>query len=87
MSCRVLGRGVETTTLNLVVEQARALGATRLIGEYVPTKKNGMVRDHYSRLGFSVVSQTPEGASIAVLDLAGFTPAASFIIVSEGASS
>jgi FkbH-like protein len=87
MSCRVLGRGVETTTLNLVVEQARALGATRLIGEYVPTKKNGMVRDHYSRLGFSVVSQTPEGASIAVLDLAGFTPAASFITVSEGASS
>jgi FkbH-like protein len=53
MSCRVLGRRMEEETLNLVVEQARALGATRLVGVYRPTAKNGMVRDHYQKLGFS----------------------------------
>ena len=52
MSCRVLGRGVERATLDLVVAEARRLGATRLIGEYRPTAKNGMVRQHYPALGF-----------------------------------
>ncbi len=52
MSCRVLGRQMEEETLNLVVAQARALGAERLIGVYRPTAKNGMVREHYAKLGF-----------------------------------
>ena len=84
MSCRVLGRGVERTTLNLVAAQAQALGATRLVGEYLPTKKNGMVREHYTRLGFVPVAAEPSGASTAVLDLTGFTPETTFIHVSEG---
>ncbi len=86
MSCRVLGRGVERTTLNLVAAQARALGATRLVGEYIPTKKNGMVREHYIRLGFKPLSETPGGATTAVLDLAAFEPAPTFIHVIEGPS-
>ncbi len=86
MSCRVLGRGVERTTLNLVAEQARALGATRLIGEFIPTKKNGMVRDHYEKLGFAPMSRDEDGASTSVLDLAGFEPAHTFIHVTEGPS-
>jgi FkbH-like protein len=84
MSCRVLGRQVESTTLNLIAAQARTLGATRLVGIYVPTKKNGMVKDHYARLGFSMVAADPSGASRGVLDLARFTPADTFIDVCEG---
>ncbi len=84
MSCRVLGRGVERTTLNLVAAQALALGATRLVGEYVPTKKNGMVRDHYAKLGFAPLAAAPDGSSSAVLELGGFTPEPTFIHVSEG---
>jgi FkbH-like protein len=84
MSCRVLGRQVEPTTLNLVAAQAQALGARRLVGEYVPTKKNAMVRDHYERLGFSVTARDAAGGSRAVLDLANFTPAETFIQVREG---
>src|SRR6185312_7503440 len=38
MSCRVLGRKVEPTTLNLVAREAVKLGARRLVGEYIPTK-------------------------------------------------
>ena len=55
MSCRVMGRGVETAFLAYLVEQARELGAVRLLGEYLPTAKNGMVRDLYRDHGFVVL--------------------------------
>jgi FkbH-like protein len=84
MSCRVLGRQVEPTTLNLIAREAGKLGARRLVGEYVPTKKNGMVKDHYVKLGFTVMETDQAGGSRAVLDLAGYTPAETFIHVSEG---
>jgi FkbH-like protein len=83
MSCRVLGRQVEPTTLNLVAEQAQKLGAKRLVGEYIPTKKNAMVKDHYAKLGFTVVNEAADGSSRAVLDLTAFTPAETFIDVRE----
>ncbi len=53
MSCRVLGRGVEQFVLNTIVGKARELGIKRVIGEYLATAKNGMVKDHYARLGFT----------------------------------
>ena len=84
MSCRVLGRQVEPATLNLVADLARRLGASRLRGEYVPTKKNAMVRDHYEKLGFTVVARDAGGGSIAELDLAGLQPVPTFIQVTEG---
>mgnify|MGYP005809559925 CR=1 FL=1 len=84
MSCRVLGRQVEPTTLNLIVENAKRLGGRRLIGEYIPTKKNGMVKDHYAKLGFTVLETTPEGGNRNILDLASYTPAETFIHVVEG---
>jgi len=86
MSCRVLGRQVEPTTLNLVAAQARALGAHRLIGEYFPTKKNGMVRDHYVKLGFTRIAEAADGSNTNVLDLTSFEPAPTFIHVVEGSS-
>jgi FkbH-like protein len=84
MSCRVLGRQVEPTTLNLIAQEARKLGARRLIGEYIPTTKNGMVKDHYAKLGFTVMETSPDGGNRNILDLAGFTPADTFIHVVEG---
>ncbi len=84
MSCRVLGRQVEPTTLNLIAQEAAKLGARRLVGEYIPTKKNGMVKDHYARLGFTVMQADEAGGNRNVLDLAGFTPAETFIHVTEG---
>ncbi|WP_428487158.1 HAD-IIIC family phosphatase [Rhodopila sp.] len=83
MSCRVLGRQVEPTTLNLIVQQAANLGAKRVVGEYLPTKKNAMVKDHYVRLGFTVMATDPAGGNRNVLDLATFTPADTFIHVTE----
>ncbi|MBV9860695.1 MAG: HAD family hydrolase [Alphaproteobacteria bacterium] len=84
MSCRVLGRQVEATTLNLVAAAARRLGGKRLLGEYLPTRKNAMVRDHYAKLGFEVIEARQDGGSMAALDLDDFAPARSFIEVAEG---
>lgn len=84
MSCRVLGRQVEPTTLNLVAETAKRLGARRLIGDYVPTKKNSMVRDHYGRLGFALIEEWPDGRRRFSLDLPTFVLAATFISVNGG---
>jgi len=52
MSCRVLGRQVEQAMLSVVAEMARRKGARRLVGEYIPTPRNGIVTEHYQRLGF-----------------------------------
>ena len=84
MSCRVLGRQVEPTSLNLIAAQARALGARRLIGEYFATAKNGMVRDHYPKLGFAPAGPGEHGGERYYLDLDRFAPADTFIEVVEG---
>lgn len=56
MSCRVLKRGMEIFTLNNIIELAEQLGCSRITGEYIPTKKNGIVKDHYTNLGFTAIS-------------------------------
>src|ERR1700744_2008509 len=48
MSCRVLKRGMENFTMNTIVEIALEGGFDRVVGEYLPTKKNGIVKDHYA---------------------------------------
>jgi FkbH-like protein len=53
MSCRVLKRGMEAYTLNSIVELAMANGYSQIIGEYIPTPKNEIVRHHYKDLGFT----------------------------------
>jgi FkbH-like protein len=83
MSCRVLGRQVEQATLGLLAAAARRLGAKRLIGEYIPSAKNAMVKDHYARLGFTVTATHADGAGRAVLDLGRYAPVAVPIAVKE----
>jgi len=63
MSCRVLKREMEIAMLDGIAERARDKGIGRLLGTYIPTAKNGMVKDHYEKLGFSPVvsSDTPRG--------------------------
>jgi FkbH-like protein len=52
MSCRVLKRGMENFTLNTIIALAKKKGITRIVGEYLPTKKNAIVKDHYQQHGF-----------------------------------
>lgn len=57
MSCRVLKRGMEDFTLNTIIDTAKKNGYKYVVGEYLPTAKNQMVKDHYERLGFSEQDQ------------------------------
>jgi FkbH-like protein len=74
MSCRVLKREMELAMLDGVALRARAAGLTRLIGYYLPTKKNGMVAEHYASLGFEKISQHADGATEWALDLTDYLP-------------
>ena len=53
MSCRIIGRRIETVFLNEVIADAIQAGAARLWGEYLPTHKNGVVKDFYANEGFT----------------------------------
>jgi FkbH-like protein len=58
MSCRVLSRGVEQHVMNEIFTHAAKIGATQVIGLYVPTPKNDMVRNLYRQFGFSPVFES-----------------------------
>jgi FkbH-like protein len=55
MSCRVLGRGVEQYLMNYVFARAADLGLAVVSGEYIPSPKNGMVKDFWAQFGFENV--------------------------------
>lgn len=52
MSCRILKRGVERFILSVILEQAKKNEIKRISGEYIPSAKNELVRNHYRDLGF-----------------------------------
>jgi len=53
LSCRVIGRGIETALLAHVGERALQAGAKRLVGELIATKKNAPCANFYSDHGFT----------------------------------
>jgi len=58
LSCRVMGRTVETAFLGYIAEQARKAGIQNILGEYIPTKKNVPVKDFYDQQGFKRIKET-----------------------------
>jgi FkbH-like protein len=74
LSCRAIGRGVETALLASVAQQARQTGAQRLLGWYRPTAKNGSVRDFYPAHRFMAVTEQ-DGSSLWTFDLGQDGPA------------
>ena len=73
---------MENFTLNTMVEKAKAAGYKRIVGEYLPTAKNGMVVKHYPQLGFTNI----EGSNTAkwMLDLNGYKEKECYIIRADG---
>jgi FkbH-like protein len=61
MSCRVLNREMEFAMFDALVEQCQARGIRRVVGVYIPSKKNSMVAGHYAGLGFSRLSESSGG--------------------------
>ena len=63
MSCRVLGRTAEAAMLARLSRQAVEQGYRWITGSYVPTAKNGLVRDVYARLGFERTAGSEDGTT------------------------
>jgi FkbH-like protein len=61
MSCRVLQRGVEQFAMNRIFEHARRGAFERVVGHYIPTAKNSMVKDFFRRFDFVESGSTPGG--------------------------
>jgi FkbH-like protein len=83
MSCRVLKREMETAMLDSIVLRAESAGLNRLLGYYLPTKKNGMVADHYAGLGFEKIATGNDGATTWSLDLTDYQPRTTHIRILE----
>ncbi len=60
MSCRVIGRTVETALLSHLAADARQRGATILQGWFFPTKKNAPAREFYREHGFEPVESSDD---------------------------
>jgi FkbH-like protein len=86
MSCRVLKREMEIAMLDGIVERVRMKGLAAIYGYYLPTAKNGMVADHYEKLGFTLVSKDESANStVWALDISNYEPRTSHIRILEPA--
>lgn len=83
MSCRVLKRDMELAMLDAIAMRAQSAGLHRLVGYYIPTKKNGMVSGHYETLGFEKIHTGEDGSTTWQLDIAGYQPRNTHIRVLE----
>jgi len=61
LSCRVIGRTVETALLSVIAKQNQARGIRYLRGWFLPTKKNLPAQDFYRSHGFHQVRASDEG--------------------------
>lgn len=52
LSCRILGRGVETILLSIIDKVTFKLGGDKIIGEYIPTEKNIQAKEFYKDNNF-----------------------------------
>ncbi len=62
LSCRVIGRTVETMMLSQVCRIGIAAGCVKVTGWFLPTKKNEPAARIYSSNGFIKTRETPDGS-------------------------
>lgn len=72
LSCRVIGRTVETALLAHLADTAAKRHCKQLAGWFLPTKKNAPARDFYRQHGFTQ-KQTTDAGSLWTLDLDSLT--------------
>ena len=80
MSCRVLGRNVEDMVLCEVLAHAARRGIEHVIGRYVPTERNALVKDHYAKLGFTPIGEQDDGTTLWEMSTTKSTPVEHFVV-------
>ncbi len=71
MSCRVIGRSVETAMLAFLCEEAARRGLSEVRGRIVPTAKNVPVRQLFADHGFTQLAAVASGETSWSMPLAG----------------
>jgi FkbH-like protein len=84
MSCRVIGRTVQEFQFNRVLASARERGYRRIVGHYIETKKNALVKSLYPDFGFREVSGHAGEGIRYELKIDGALPRKTFLIEDEG---
>ena len=75
LSCRVIGRTIETAMLALLCDRARQYGVASLLGTIIPTAKNEPARELFAQHGFAQSDVATDGTTRWHLDLAHATVA------------
>lgn len=61
LSCRAIGRGVETALLSHIAEKAAKIHHVKKIkGKYIATEKNSQVMDFYEKNQFSIIDKSDQ---------------------------
>jgi predicted enzyme involved in methoxymalonyl-ACP biosynthesis len=60
----VLGRRIENLMLASLMQHARRAGAAAVIGEYLPTAKNGQTAELFDRFGFERIEEREDGGRL-----------------------
>jgi FkbH-like protein len=78
MSCRTFNRGVEQFVMNYLVDYSKANGISKIVGEYIPTPKNALVKDLYKEFGFELTNEN-KGVLTWELEVAGYREKKTFL--------
>lgn len=69
LSCRILGKGIETVFLAKVLSMVAETGINTLKATYVPTPKNTQVKTFYDKCGFICIGEDECGRKEYMVDL------------------
>ncbi|MBO7083083.1 MAG: HAD-IIIC family phosphatase [Bacteroidales bacterium] len=61
LSCRILGKGIETAFLKKVLQMLRKEGVSEMNATYIPTAKNAQVKDFCAGIGMHCVAENENG--------------------------
>jgi FkbH-like protein len=64
MSCRVFRRNGEQQLFTYFLQECKSRGIKTITGRYLPTAKNGIVKDFYGTLGFVKVQENSAGEAL-----------------------
>ncbi|MBC5582056.1 HAD-IIIC family phosphatase [Anaerofilum sp. BX8] len=71
MSCRVFKRNLEQAMMDEFVRRCAACGIRKIVGRYLPTAKNLLVKEIYATMGFEKVSES-DAETVFSLDVAAY---------------
>ena len=70
MSCRVFNREMELAMFDALIESCQIRGISKIVGIYIPSKKNGIVAEFYKSLGFNPMGEkNSDGRQLWVYDI------------------